>query len=322
MNDFYRDGMFGLIVGDAVGMPVQFEGREKRVLNPVTDMLAHEYFDMPKGSWTDDSSLALATLASIKEIGEIDITDIACKFAYWLTEGKYTPFGFAYDIGLGCERAIERFLDTSDAYNCGGNGERDNGNGSLMRILPTCICVYKELSSNKITNDEAIAFVEASSAITHAHKRSKVACVIYFYAVKEIIDNRIVNENKSLFELIEDAIAKTREYAVTDVETFKEYSKYNRLFALEVFKDLPDDGIYSTGYVLHSLEAAIWSLLNTDNYRDCILKAVNLGGDTDTIAAIAGGLAGLYYGYEAIPKEWVNSLAKKEWLDEMINMEK
>lgn len=203
-----------------------------------------------------------------------------------------------------------------------GNGERDNGNGSLMRILPTCICVYQGLTSNKITNGEAIAIVEASSAITHAHKRAKIACVIYFYIVKEIIDSRIAKESKPLFELIESAIAKTREYALTDVETFKEYSKYNRLFALKVLKDLPDDEIYSTGYVLHSLEAAIWSLLNTDNYRDCILKAVNLGGDTDTIAAIAGGIAGLYYGYDAIPAEQVNSLVKKEWLDEMITMEK
>ena len=317
MSRFYKDGMFGLIVGDAVGMPVQFEERLLIKADPVTDMLDHLCFDMPKGAWTDDSSLALATLYSIKEQGKLDIEDVAKKFAMWITDGLFTPLGFAYDVGTGCMNAIYKFIQTLDVHNCGGKTEEDNGNGSLMRILPTCIYAYEELTAGKISESEAIALVESSSAITHAHKRAKTACVIYFYIVKEIIDSHNTNEVKSLFELIENAIAKTRSYALVHIDTFKEYSKFHRLFALQTFKDLPEDEIYSTGYVLHSLEAAIWSLLNTDNYRDCILKAVNLGDDTDTIAAIAGGLAGLYYGYDGIPAEWLDSIMKKKWIEEL-----
>ena len=321
MSRFYKDGMFGLIVGDAVGMPVQFEERSEIKAEPVTDMLEHLCFDMPKGAWTDDSSLALATLYSIKEQGKLDIEDVAKKFAMWLTDGLFTPLGFAYDVGTGCMNSIYRFIQTMDAYNCGGKTEQDNGNGSLMRILPTCIYAYEELTSGNITADEAITLVEASSAITHAHKRAQTACVIYFYIIKEILDCRNKNENIGLNELIENAISKTRSYALIHIDTFKEYSKFHRLFALGTFKDLPEDDIYSTGYVLHSLEAAIWSLINTDNYRNCILKAVNLGGDTDTIAAIAGGLAGLYYGFDDIPKDWVDSIMRKEWIEELCDFD-
>jgi len=330
MNKYYKDGMFGLIVGDVVGMPVQFEDRSERKEEPVTIMLEHRCFDMPKGAWTDDSSLAIATLVSIKEKGRLDITDVADKFVKWLIDGEYTPLGYAYDIGFGCESSIRRYIKTKDVYSCGGMGERDNGNGSLMRILPSCICAYEELAAGNIDIDAAVKLVEASSAITHAHTRSKIACGIYFFLVKAIIEYR---DNKewadsgnecppfisSLDLLIESGLLEARDYYRKDILRLTELSRFGRLFEFSKFRGFPETSIKSSGYVLDSIEAAIWSLVNTENYRECILKAVNLGGDTDTIAAIAGGLAGLYYGYNAIPDEWLSALMRREWLEETIS---
>jgi len=329
MNGYYKDGMFGLITGDAVGMPVQFESRSERVKEPVTDMLGYRCFNMPKGAWTDDSSLAIATLVSIKEKGHLDITDVAEKFVKWLVDGEYTPFGKAYDIGFGCKSSIERYIESKDAFTCGGRGEHDNGNGSLMRILPSCICAYEELADGKTDLDKAVKLVEDSSAITHAHDRSKIACGIYFFLVKEIIEFRKNKEwadagNEcppfagSLDALIECGLQNARNYYRNDISRLTELSRFGRLFEFSKFRRLPEESINSSGYVLTSIEAAIWSLVNTDNYKDCILKAVNLGDDTDTIAAIAGGLAGLYYGYDAIPDEWVSALLRREWLEETI----
>jgi len=257
MNRFYKDGMFGLIVGDAVGMPVQFEDRSERVIEPVTDMLEYRCFNMPKGAWTDDSSLALATLVSIKEKVTLDITDVADKFVEWLLYGKYTPFGYAYDIGFGCESAIGRYIKSKDAYSCGGKGERDNGNGSLMRILPSCICVYEKFNAGNIDINTAVKLVEDSSAITHAHNRSKIACGIYFFIVKKILDNRTADEDRSLFELIEKGIADAKNYYMNRPVMLTEVFRFNRIFDLNQFKSLPESSISSSGYVLDSLEAAI-----------------------------------------------------------------
>ena len=330
-NEYLLDGMMGLIVGDAVGMPVQFEPRADRKADPVIDMRGHGCFDMPKGAWTDDSSLALATLVSIKEKGTFVLYDVADKFVQWLRDGKYTPMGFSYDIGFGCRSSITKYIRTGDPYTCGGTTERDNGNGSLMRILPTCMWAYYEMIKEKCSLPEAVNTVEQSSAITHAHKRAKMACGIYFFIVKEMLDyitfcdsDYAESENTSdrgeIIGVIGAGIARAKEYYEIDLMNQTELVRFERLFDICSFKDLKEENIRSTGYVLDSIEAAIWSLINTDNYKDCILKAVNLGDDTDSVAAIAGGLAGLFYGYESIPEDWRNSIMRKEWIEELCDI--
>lgn len=126
-----------------------------------------------------------------------------------------------------------------------------------------------------------------------------------------------VPDKVEIFDVIRAGFVRAREFYESDILNLTELVRFERLFDLYSFKDLNEENIRSSGYVLDSIEAAIWSLINTSNYRDCILKAVNLGGDTDTIAAIAGGLAGLFYGYEDIPEDWRNSIMRKEWILDM-----
>lgn len=322
MKDYYRDGMIGLITGDAVGMPVQFQGRNVRKKDPVTDMRDHGCFNMPRGAWTDDSSLALATLYSIRKQGSLDLDDIAGKFVLWLKDGYFTPHGRAYDIGMGCMMAIKRYIYKGDVYSCGGSSERDNGNGSLMRILPVCIYAYEQYSDGIIDIDGAVKHVEDVSALTHAHAVAKMACGIYFFLVKSLMECRAASDvlsggDVSLKDLLFRGITEAQDYYAQDISKQAWLSVFGRLFDTGSLIDLNEDEINSSGYVIDSIEAAVWSLLNTENYRDCILKAVNLGGDTDSIAAIAGGLAGLYYGYDGIPADWSDSLMRKKWIDEL-----
>ena len=308
MRNIWKDGVFGVVTGDALGCPVQFKDREEIAKNPVTGMRGHGTFNLPAGSWTDDSSLTLALLDSICETGSLDLKHIMGNFVAWLNEGKYTPYGYAYDIGTGTMRAIENYKLMKDPYLCGGRSEANNGNGSLMRILPACLyCCVKE------REDEVSAcLVDAVGSLTHAHLRANIACVLYFFMIREILKG-----TGSLAERLQAGLDKGFGYYDRDPAKAEELKYYGRLRDLETFAQVPAEAIRSSGYVVDSLEAAVWSLVTTASFEEALLKAVNLGRDTDTVGAIAGGLAGLYYGYEAIPAEWIAELKRKEWIEEL-----
>ena len=308
MRNIWKDGVFGVVTGDALGCPVQFKDREEIAKNPVTGMCGHGTFNLPAGSWTDDSSLTLALLDSICETGSLDLKQIMENFVAWLEEGKYTPYDYAYDIGTGTMRAIENYKLMKDPYLCGGRSEANNGNGSLMRILPACLyCCVKE------REDEVSAcLVDAVGSLTHAHLRANIACVLYFFMIREILKG-----TGSLAERLQAGLDKGFGYYDRDPENAEELKYYGRLRDLGTFARTPADAIRSSGYVVDSLEAAVWSLVTTASFEEALLKAVNLGRDTDTVGAIAGGLAGLYYGYEAIPAEWAAKLKRKEWIEEL-----
>ncbi len=269
-----RDAVYGVAAGDAVGLPVQFQKRDSY---HITDMIGNGVFNMPAGSWSDDTSLTIATCDSIRECGKVDIKDIRKRFEQWYDNGEYTPFGEAYDIGGTCERAICRGRGEAD--------ERSNGNGSLMRIIPLAFV-------ENITEEE----IRAVSAITHAHKIAMTGCVYYI----KIAQGLLVGRN--LQELIMEIVPASD----------KEYFMAREAGALD------REDVSSSGYVADSFVAAMWCLLTTDNYKDCILKAANLGEDTDTVGAIAGGLAGIMYGYEAIPKEWIEKLQAKDVIEKTL----
>lgn len=170
-----------------------------------------------------------------------------------------------------------------------------------MRIMP--VCLFNAIKN--LSEEHSVKNIHEVSAITHAHERSCIACGIYDFIVKELISNP---EKLS----IKVALKKAEIYYCNYEQIFH----YNRLFR-EDFKSLDISEIKSSGYVVDTLEAAIWCLLNTKNYRDCVLKAVNLGQDTDTVAAVAGGLAGILYGYDNIPKEWLNTLVKSDIISKL-----
>lgn len=300
----------GLVVGDACGVPVEFLKREDIRLNPVKGMREYGTHYLPRGTWSDDSSMALANLASLHK--GYDLEDIMEQFSRWDKEAAYTPLGEVFDMGYTCCRAICAFQHSGNPETCGMAGERDNGNGSLMRILPMCLYAYEQVKSGQIMEDEAIGMVHDVSALTHAHLRSKMACGLYYCLVKSILE-RV--ETDSLSTCLQRGVDEGFAYYQEDYMNLLELARFGRLSDMEAFAKAEESSIHSTGYVLDSFEAAVWSLLQTDNYRDAVLTAVNLGEDTDTVAAIAGGLAGLYYGYEGIPKDWRDCIIRKDWIE-------
>lgn len=319
-KNIWLDGMLGLVVGDALGCPVQFMSREEiasRDEGPVTGMESGGVYEMPEGTWTDDSSMAIATMASIIEKGEADPGDIMLRFVEWEVKGKYTPFGEAFDQGNTCTSAIYKFIQNPDIRTCGTTGEHSNGNGALMRILPVCLYYYDKQKRVCTSEDEVVYGIHTISGLTHNHLRSKMCCSIYYFCAKGIIDGARKEEKPSLMALLQEGINNGLKYYGQDIANLTEMAHLGRIFYLDEFKKVPENKIRTSGYVIDSIEEAIWCLINTDSYKECMLKAVNLGDDTDTVAAIAGGLAGLYYGYDAIPEEWLAVIQRREWIEEM-----
>ncbi|MCR5402844.1 MAG: ADP-ribosylglycohydrolase family protein [Butyrivibrio sp.] len=315
-RNIWLDGMMGVIVGDALGCPVQFMSREEiagRAAGPVTGMESGGVYHMPEGTWTDDSSMALAALDSIRELGEVDLEDVMTSFVDWYEEGEYTPFGEAFDMGNTCSLAIEKFEREQNPMTCGGTSERSNGNGSLMRIMPACLYAY----DRKLPTEAAVKTVHEVGGLTHNHLRAKIACGLYYFCVKAILE-----EKDSLKERLRKGFDEGFAFYEKNIANRVELAYYGRLRDLEEFTAVPEDAIKSTGYVVDSLEAAVWSLIRTDSFKDCLLTAVNLGDDSDTVGAIAGGMAALYYGYEGIPEDWLAVIKRREWIEELCKMER
>lgn len=307
-RNIYLDGIFGLVVGDALGVPVESETREKLRMNPVINMREYGTYNLPRGTWSDDSSMTLATLDSL--ISGYNLEDIMDRFVIWMLQNKYTAIGKNFDMGFITRNAISKYILTCDLEGCGGYLESSNGNGSLMRILPICLYLLKKKDS--MSDKEKLHIVHQVSGLTHRHVRSKMACGLYYFCVRAILES-----HKSLHHKLQEGIQAGLKFYQSNSMYVEEHQHFLRLADLDSFRLLDKDEIKSTGYVVDSLEAAIWCLITTENYRTCVLKAVNLGRDTDTVAAIAGGLAGLEYGYDAIPKEWVEVIARREWIYEM-----
>ena len=311
-RNIWLDGIMGVVVGDALGLPVQFSSREEVEEEPVTDMIGFGVFNMPPGSWSDDSSLTRAALSSINELKRIDCEDIMKRFVRWYDNGEYTPFGYAYDIGYTCETAICNYKDSLDHKTCGLCDVRSNGNGSLMRIMPVCLYVYERVMRSEMKEEQGLELIHEVSSLTHGHLRAKIACGMYYFLVKNIL-----NHAGTLPERLQAGMDEALTFYHNDIGNLAQLAHYHRLTDLAEFKETPADMIESSGYVVDTLEAAIWCLLNTDDLKDCLLKAVNLGDDTDTVAAVAGGLAGLYYGYNAIPEDWLEKIQKRHWIKRM-----
>lgn len=279
------DGIIGLVVGDALGVPYEFRQRDTF---KATGMAGYMTYNQQPGTWSDDSALTLATLESIGRRGRIDLADIMSNFASWLARGDFSARGDVFDVGTTTRAAIrKRIMYHISPEQCGGTSERDNGNGSLMRILPLAFIKHS-------IND-----VYAVSSLTHAHFLSRFACEFYVDVATALIDGCEIG-----------AAIKQACFGGLP-EEFKR---------LEFLSGLNRDQIKSTGFVVHTLEAALWCLLHTDNYKDCVLMAVNLGDDTDTVAAVAGGLAGIIYGVggqNGIPEEWVDKIARHFWIKDL-----
>ena len=293
--------VIGHAVGDALGLPVEFCSREELREEPVTDMQGYGTYPVPAGAWSDDTSMSLAALEVLcRKNWRWDY--IMNNFVGWLRDGRNTPTGEAFDVGRTCLRAIENYAyNRKPAPECGLTGERSNGNGSLMRIHPFVLYAY----ANQIPYDKWLELVRNASMLTHAHDVSCVGCMIYAFVLFHLLGDHC-----------RDSVNLGLRRAECHLRDVSGIERYSRIFKSD-FSELTESEIKSTGYVVDTLEAALWCVLTTWNYRDCVLKAVNLGDDTDTVAAIAGGLAGAIYGYDGIPKEWRDTLIKRDYIEEM-----
>lgn len=285
MGKFY-DAIMGLVVGDALGVPFEFRQRDTFTADGMTGFGT---YNQPPGTWSDDSSMTIATIESLVRKNMISPYDIMCNFYRWMYDGEFTPNGEVFDVGNTTRMSITRFANGVNYLRCGGFAEWDNGNGSLMRILPLAFlnCDLRDVAK--------------VSSLTHGNLISIQACEIYVWIAKMLL------EGKDIREAIEHRMQPG----------YYLHESFGRLKALE---RLRRDEIKSTGFVVDTLEAALWCVLNTDNYRDCVLMAVNLGGDTDTIAAVAGGLAGILYGIggnNGIPEEWIDQIVKREYIKDL-----
>ena len=312
-EEWIKSGIFGVVVGDALGVPVEFTSRSERKMDPVTGMRAYGTHNQPKGTWSDDSSMMLATLDSLIKRNGPDYKDIMECFYRWRSFGEYTPFGEVFDIGITCSKAIANYTSGCDPLMCGGDRENDNGNGSLMRIMPVSLYVSLKNENWENSMPETMEIICNSSDLTHRHIRSRIGCVLYTF----ICHRMISRENSHLEQIISDAFYEVAEYFAGNIPFSDELEKYGILKDADNLKNLPEDRIKSGGYVVDTLVSSVWCLLNSASFRECVLKAVNLGDDTDTVGAVAGGLAGLWYGYQNIPREWINVIAKKEWIFEL-----
>lgn len=306
MKNKLLDGIMGLCVGDALGVPLEFMSREELKKNTVMHMLSDNTYNIPEGSWSDDTSLTLILLDSLQN--GIDYEDIMKKMALWFEKGEYTPYGECFDIGIGTRKAIYRYWDGIPPLECGGDTEFDNGNGALMRILP--ILFYLRSNEINIYSQEGMKIIHNMASLTHRHKRSLIACGIYLYVANEIIEN-----GTNLKSCIENGIKKAFAFYESKSDFKSELKHYHRLISISAFEATFERDIRSSGYVVDTLEASLWCLLNTNSFKEAVLKAIKLGEDTDTTGAVTGGLAGLFYGYENIPIEWKNSIVRREWIE-------
>lgn len=229
------------------------------------------------------------------------------RFSNWLLYNDYTATGEAFDVGNSTARAIMNYGRGMDPLECGGASEYENGNGSLMRILPLAYYLEKQKDH---TIEAQMETVHNVSALTHRHLISLIGCGIYIN-----IAIKLLAGDSSLHICVEQGINEAFEFYNDKVYDGIDY--YKRLRNLSDFLNLSEKGIKSSGYIVDTLEAAIWCLMSTDSYKECVLKAVNLGNDTDTVGAVVGGLAGIYYGADNIPKEWLDVLAKRQYIEEL-----
>ena len=294
--------LIGTAVGDALGVPVEFQQREMLKANHVTDMREYGTHKQAKGTWSDDTSLMLCLAESMVE--GLDINKLSQKFIAWKNDNLWTPHGWVFDIGIGTRIAIERLEDGMSPELAGGFDEMDNGNGSLMRILPLVLHI-KDLDI-----EQRYDWTEKVSSITHGHVRSVMACFYYLEFAKKIIDG------KDKFQAYNELQSEVTIYFESRKINPLEIQKFSRLLFEDISK-VEEDNIKSSGYVIDTLEASVWCLLTTNSYKEAVLKAVNLGSDTDTTGAVTGGLAALMYGTNAIPKEWLAVLVRK---DEIIKL--
>src|SRR5262245_25776233 len=300
MIDRHRQrGVFlGLAIGDALGASIEFELPGTFV--EVTDFRAGGPHGLEAGEWTDDTSMALALADSIAEVGW-DLNDQAARYVAWWRTGAYSVNGRAFDIGMTTSAALCRFLETGDASTSGDSAARASGNGSIMRLAPVPI-TYAPLLFDRL--DILVERAVESSRPTHASPQCLSACAYFSVVLAGLLHGlpreEVLAPNWPTLQRLREIIPLHPEIAEVAQGSFR--------------RRVPPD-IRGSGYVVKSLEAALWAFHDATDFREAVLRAVNLGDDADTTGAVCGQLAGACWGEPNIPAAWRDGLAGRELIE-------
>lgn len=299
ISSFVLNGVIGFAIGDALGVPVEFNSKSYFKTNPVRDMLEYGTHNQPKGTWSDDTSTMIAVMDSIIKSKNIDFDDMMERFCDWYNNAEYTATGKLFDIGIATSQSIANFMYGKKAIECGPKEFRQNGNGSLMRMFPiACYCIC-----NNLTEEEEVDLINNYSSMTHGHEISKLGCKIYSDYIKFLFNTGSK----------EEAYKKICEKDYSKYYSGDAINEYKRILNSDILKYNSDE-IRGSGYVVHSLEASIWCTLNSNSYEEAVLKSINLGEDTDTVGAITGSINGVIYGLPSIKNEWKRDLKRVDYL--------
>lgn len=296
-----KEGIIGCAVGDALGYSSKGQEREELLNKPVLKMLPSIKNGIPKGSWSDSTSLTLATMSSICK-KNIDYNDIAECCVSWITSNKYCSVNESFGIGKTTLKSLINYTKRKQpASKCGSVEFEENGNSSLKMILP--LAYY--FTALKVSKKDMYEVIKNVCSITHRQEISVCACYIYFNYLLFIINSN--NKFTALKKL------KTLDYSMFTNKTLDFFSR----IIIGNIEELDIDEIRSSSFVVDTLEASLWCFIKGDNYKSCVIGGANIGGDTSAIAAITGTLASLYYGIDSIPKTWISDLRKYDYLVEI-----
>lgn len=297
-SDRQRGALIGLAVGDALGAAVEF--KQPGTFESVTGYRAGGPHGLEPGEWTDDTSMGLALADSIGEVGW-DLNDQARRYCDWWRQGKYSVNGRCFDIGMTVQSALFRFSENGDARTSGDAAERSSGNGSIMRLAPVPIR-YADLFPENIQD---LARLAAESGLpTHASPQCQSACRYCSVLLAGLINGRDREEVLASDWEPTAKLQKTGPFHATIAE-----------IAAGSFRQKQPPQIQGSGYVVRSLEAALWAFHDAKDFEEAVLRAVNLGDDADTTGAVCGQFAGAYWGETGIKQEWLRGLAKIDMIE-------
>jgi ADP-ribosyl-[dinitrogen reductase] hydrolase len=289
IDDRAYGAMLGLAVGDAVGVPLEFSKRDS--LPPVSEMIGGGPFGLEPGEWTDDTSMALCIMDSLIALRSFNGIDILNRFVRWFEDGENSVNGRCFDIGITTRASLDRFVRLGTPAGRGPHNEKHAGNGSLMRLAPIAIFAASDLG-------EAARLAHQQSMLTHANNLAANACEFFATLLVEAMRG-----------LDKETVLRSRFWfghpAINGIAAGNWVGKTR-------------DEISSSGYVVSTLEAAMWCVHRTSSFEDAIVLAVNLGDDSDTVGAVTGQLAGALYGRAGIPERSLTQLAKRPELDSRI----
>ena len=274
--------LLGLTIGDALGTTLEFSKRDAHPRQ--TEMTGGGPFKLKPGEWTDDTAMALALGDSLVAHNGLDPHDVMNRFVSWMRDGAYSCTGTCFDIGITTTQALARYSKTGDPF-AGSVEENTAGNGSLMRLAPAALFA---LAGAGVSHGLA----EDQSRLTHAAPQAVEACAFYAARLREAV----LNADK-------EAVLAPRVW---------DGHPAMQPIAGGAWRQKDRTAIHASGYVIHTLEAALWSVGHTDTFEDALILAVNLGDDADTVGAVTGQLAGALYGARAIPERWLRPLAWRE----------